>query len=311
VLNNKPIRILNFDGSVVKQTRLLRSYKNDILDLTDLGPQARYYSTAKTRDAIKRRISGSEKNSVTFLGSGDFHHISEILLNRFDEPLSVISFDFHPDWDTMPPRYGCGSWVTEVLKRKRNISKFILLGVSSNDISGFGINSGYLSSLRDNRVEIYPYAHKPSRTFLKKVPENASLNVRRGIFFNTIYWRELINKNPAEFFQGLLNRIRTKDVYVSIDKDCLKADFSLTNWEEGKFSLDELLLLLKLIRENLNIVGLDITGDYSPIAVRGIFKKIASYLDHPRGVKANTLPESVVTAVNENTNLKILQLFDS
>jgi arginase family enzyme len=310
VLNNS-IRILNFDDSILQQKRLLQQFKFNIVDFKDLGPQARYFSTFKTRNIIERRIRDSEKNSLTFLGSGDFHHISEILISRFDEPMSVIMFDFHPDWDTSPPRYGCGSWVTEVLKKKNNISKFILLGVSSSDLKSFGINRGYLAPLKDNRVEIYPYAHAPSRTFLKKVPQNVSVKVKRGIFFNTIYWQELKNKDFADFFQDLLKRIPRKDVYVSIDKDCLKNGSALTNWEEGRFSLEEFLLLLKLIKENLNIVGLDITGDYSPILVRGLFKRIASYLDHPKDIKAYHLDEASITALNEETNLKILKLISS
>ena len=117
MLNNS-IRILNFDDSVVKQKKLLAAYKNEILDLKNLRSIARNWVNPKTRGLIENRIKDSAINSITFLGSGDFHHISEILISRFKEPLTVISFDFHPDWDTLPPRFGCGSWVSEVLKRK-------------------------------------------------------------------------------------------------------------------------------------------------------------------------------------------------
>jgi arginase family enzyme len=306
----KSIRILNFDDSITKQKNLLSQYENQVLDLKDLGMQARCWVNSNIRSVIQKRIQNSPKNSITFLGSGDFHHVTELLLAQFDEPLSVITFDFHPDWDTLPPRFGCGSWVNEVLKRK-NIAKFILLGVSSADISSFNIQSGNLSSLKDDRVEIYPYSHHPSLIFLKKIPENVSVKTGKRLFFNRIYWDELKNKNLEDFFQNLLKRMPTRKVYVSIDKDCLSNDYALTNWEEGKFSLEEILRLLKLIKQNLDIAGLDITGDYSPIAVKGIFKKITSHLDHPKDIKANTLPESFITALNEETNLKILKLLNS
>jgi len=58
-------------------------------------------------------------------------------------------------------------------------------------------------------------------------------------------------------------------------------------------------------------VGLDITGDYSPILGRGLFKRIASYLDHPKDIKAYHLDEASITALNEETNLKILKLISS
>lgn len=308
MLNNS-IRVLNFDDSILKQKKIFTRYKFEVLDLKGIGPIARNWVNLKTRGIIEGRIKNSAKNSVTFLGSGDYHHISEILISRFDEPISVIDFDFHPDWALMPPRFGCGSWVNEVL-RKKNILKFIMLGVSSSDLSSPDIQAGNLGLLKDGRVEIYPYEHKPSRTFLKIIPKNASLTIKNGIVFNRIYWSELKDKNLNDFFYELLKRIRQKRVYVSIDKDCLKNEYALTNWEEGKFSLDELLFLLKLIKENLDIVGLDISGDYSPVSVKGVVKKIASYLDHPKRIKAATLPEPVVTSINEETNLKILEVLN-
>lgn len=307
---NKSIRILNFDDSIIKQKNLLLGYENEVWDLKDLGMSVRFWMNSAVRSLIEKRIRNSTRNLITFLGSGDFHHITELLVARFDKPISVISFDFHPDWEVFGPRFGCGSWVSEVLNRK-NILKFVLLGTSSKDISSFNIQGANLSSLKDGRLEIYPYSHQPSVVFLKKIPKNVSVRIENGLFFNKIYWDELKNKKLEDFFQNLLKRMPTREVYVSIDKDCLNNDYSLTNWEEGGFSLDELLLFLKMIKENLDIVGLDITGDYSPISVKGTFKKIASYLDHPKGIQANTLPDSFITERNEDTNLKILQLLNS
>ena len=301
------IRILNFDDSVVKQSKLLSRYAHEIIDLRPLGPSVRLFMDAKARQAVLGRINSSPKNSINFLGSGDFHHISELLISRFDEPISVIDFDLHPDWDILPPRYGCGSWVSPVLKRD-NIAKFVLLGASSTDIDSFSIQRGNLNSLRDNRVEIYPYAHKPSSVFLKKIPANVSINIRSGALFNKIYWDELKNKDLNNFMKELLGRFRVKKVYISIDKDCLTSKFALTNWEEGLFSLDQLLLVLKLIKENTEIVAADITGEYSPILIKGLFKKFASYLDHPKKVKAQIISQAEVNAVNEETNLRIMQV---
>jgi len=304
---NKTIRILNFDDSILKQQKLISRYDNEIIDLKELGPLVRLWMNKKARKEIEERIRGSSRNSVTFLGSGDFHHISSILVNRFREPLSVIIFDFHPDWDTLPPHLGCGSWVNQVLKNK-NIEKCILIGVSSDDISSWWVESGNLGFLKSDRVEIYPYVHKPSKVFFKSIPPNSSFEFRKHLLFNEIYWSELKNKNLKDFFLSLLKRIPTKEVYISIDKDCLKKDSALTNWEEGYLSLGELLLMLKLIKENLDIVALDITGDYSKICINSRFKRIFSYLDHPRELTADKFPQSLVSAINEETNLKILQL---
>lgn len=304
---DKKIRILNFDQSIVKQRGLLEKYESDIIDLKDLEGRARYWLNSRDRKIIEERIIGSAKDAVTFLGSGDFHQISEILINSFSQPLSLILFDFHPEWDTLSPRFSCGSWLNQVLKRK-NALKVILIGVSSEDISTFNINSGNLKSLRENRVEIYPYTHAPSKVFFKKVPQNLSVRIERSLFFDTIHWHELAGEDLTEFFEKIFYRLPSKDVYVSIDKDCLNYDSALTNWEEGRFSLEQLLLMLKLIKENFNIIGLDVTGDYSQIHLSGLTKRIISYWDHPKDIKPLKVSQEFISAVNEKTNLKILEL---
>ncbi len=307
---DKTLRILNLDGSIVKQQLLVSKYNPEIIDLRDLGPLARLWMNEKVRDRIKERIQGSSRGSVTFYGSGDFHHISSILINQFQDPISVIVFDFHPDWDTLPPRIGCGSWVNQILK-KENVKKCALIGVSSDDISSWWVQSGNLDSLENNRVEIYPYAHKPSKAFFKRIPQNISFDFRNRLLFNEIYWNELKNKNQEDFFLSLLKRLPTKQVYISIDKDCLKKDNALTNWEEGYLSLEELLAMLKLIKDNLDIVGVDITGDYSKVSIKGKIKGMFSRLDHPRRLDVNKLSESAITATNESANLRIAQLLTS
>ena len=303
----KELRILNFDDSITKQGGLLEAYPHRILDLRESGPAVRCWMDKSGRSIIADRICGSEKSAVTFLGSGDFHHISEVLISQFIDPLSVFVFDAHPDWDILPPRFGCGSWVSEVLKKK-NVLKLVLLGVSSGDISSLSIHFGNRGALSGDRLEIYPSEHPPTRVFFRGVPENASLEVERVFFSRRIRWSELSKTGLADFFQGLLQRLPVKQAYISLDKDCLQGGFALTNWEEGKLPLEELLLLLGLIRDNLEIVGFDITGDYSPALTAGAIRKFASRLDHPRRVRALDCPESEVSSINEGTNRRILEL---
>lgn len=310
IMLNKSIRILNFDDSILKQQNLISRYKTEIIDLKDLGPRARIWLDQKTKKEIEKRIQGSAKNSVTFSGSGDFHQVSHILMNQFDEPFSVILFDFHPDWDILPPRLGCGSWVSESLKNK-NILKFILIGVSSKDLSSPWIQTGNLYSLKGDRVEIYPYSHRPSIAFFKRIPENSSIKIKKVLFLNRIYWNQLQGRNLTELFLLILKRFPTPKVYLSIDKDCLSNEHALTNWEEGGLSLGELCLMLKLIKENLDIIGVDIVGDYSEISVRGKLKKIISYLDHPESLKTKYLSDTFMNEINEATNLRILELLNS
>ena len=304
------IRILNFDGSLSQQDNLIRQFQPVITDLKKIAPYCRHWMSAGTARKLKTPLDLRFKNSITFLGSGDFHHISSLLIEQFSMPLSVIVFDHHPDWDILPPKFGCGSWVSRILE-KQNIVKVILLGTSSEDISWPGIQSANLASLKDNRMEIYPYSHGPTRVLFRKVPENISIKSKRGLCYSDIYWQELKNSNISDFFPQLIKRIATPQVYVSIDKDCLRSAYSLTNWEEGSFELEDLLTMLKLIRKNFDIVGLDITGDYSPAQALGKIKTLFSRLDHPQDYTAKGRPEALINSLNEHTNTAILQALKS
>jgi len=304
------IRLLDFDGSVKSQNKLILKYNAEVLDLKDLASASRLWMNQRTADLISKRIKGSSFNKATFLGSGDFHHLSSLLLNQINEPLTLIVFDFHPDWDILPPRLGCGSWVTQALKNKY-ISKCLIIGASSTDLSWPLIQSANLNSLNNDRLEIYPYLHNSTRVFLRNIPENKSVSFQKSFLSTKISWSNLKYKNLDEFFRSLVLALETKKAYVSIDKDCLLNDYALTNWEEGRLSLDQLLIMLRMIKNNLDIVGLDITGDYSKNSAIGIVKGVISRLDHPQVVKADNLPQDFITAINESTNLKILEVLNS
>ncbi len=302
----RSVRILNFDSSITEQHNLIQRFNPAIIDLRAIGLRCRLWMNAATAAKIRESLDPSLKASVTFFGSGDFHHISSLLIRQFDEPISVIIFDHHPDWDILPPKFGCGSWVSRILEMP-NVRKVILLGVSSEDISSKGMRTANLAALKEGRLEIYPYAHSPTKVFLRPVPENISFELRRHLLRRSIVWQELKNKNLNDFFLKLIQRLPTRKVYVSIDKDCLASGYSLTNWEEGCFSLDQLLLLLGLVKEKLEIVGLDVTGEYSLPCFANKIKAALSRLDHPRDYSGKGKPQEAINSINEKTNIAILE----
>jgi len=305
-MQSRPVRILDFDSSLTKQHNLIQRFNPSLIDLRAIGSHCRLWMNAATAAKIREYLDPSLKHSVTFLGSGDFHHISSLLISQFSEPISVIIFDHHPDWDILPPKYGCGSWVSRILEMP-NIRKVILLGISSEDISSPGIRTGNLAALKENRLEIYPYSHPPTKVFLRAVPENISWEIHRRLLRSLIVWQELKNKNLNVFLPELIQRLPTRKVYVSIDKDCLTADYSLTNWEAGCLRLEELLFLLGLIKEKLEIAGLDITGEYSPEIFADKIKAAFSRLDHPKDYSAKAKPQETINSLNEKTNIAILE----
>lgn len=260
------VRILDFDGSVIKQKKLLSDYKPEIIDLRYIGPAARFYFNAKCREEVKERIGASNRGAVHFLGSGDFHHISEILINAIDGPIVLFDFDFHPDWSIIAPRYSCGSWFREVLKNE-NVSKCLLAGVP---------HLGPISR----------FAH--------------------FALFRKVYCSDE-GKGLGKTILKMANDLSIRKAYITIDKDCLDKRYALTNWHEGKFTLEQLTSALKTIKENFEIIGADITGEYSEIEVKGAVKKVISYFNHPRNFSARDTLRSRIDAINEAANLTILE----
>jgi arginase family enzyme len=302
-----PVRVLNFDDSLVRQNQLIKQFAPKFTGLREFAPSCRQGMNGATARSLKSKLDPALKSAITFLGSGDFHHISSLLLEQFEEPISLIVFDHHPDWDIMPPRYGCGSWVTRAL-RMPNLKKVVLLGISSQDISTFAIQTGNLSALKNDRVEIYPYYHPPTKVIFRKVPDNCSIAVKHGVFVSEIRWSQLKGRELSEFMVQLMARIPTKRIYISIDKDCLSSEFALTNWQEGHFKLDELLFLLKSLKNNFSLAGVDITGEYSPAGtIQGWIKAKLSALDHPNDYTARNHSEIEIDTVNERTNIRILE----
>ncbi|MBF0489585.1 MAG: arginase family protein [Candidatus Omnitrophica bacterium] len=300
------IRILNFDNSLLEQKNLLKKLTPKIADFTRFGLDSRIWLNQKLADTIYQSLDPTLKHCPTFLGSGDYHHLSGLLIQQFKEPLTVIVFDHHPDWDILPPRLACASWVTYILKRP-NIKKVILIGISSEDISTRIINTGNLKAFEQDRLEIYPYHHRPTHVFFRKVPANHSNTIEGTPPFSIIHWRELIKDNITKALEEIICRITTEHVYISIDKDCLKSPYAKTNWEEGCLELSDLLLMLQIIKGRCEIVGFDVTGEFSIPVLMDVIKKTYMSLDRHKEYTAKNHTKEDITMTNEKTNLEIIR----
>ena len=87
----------------------------EAVDVKAWGPRLRFSAPSREVENFYREI---EPQLAPFLlyGSGDFHYLTALWLRRVREPVTVISFDNHPDWDIRPPRWCCGSWVNRALE---------------------------------------------------------------------------------------------------------------------------------------------------------------------------------------------------
>jgi hypothetical protein len=97
----------------------------------------------------------------------------------------------------------------------------------------------------------------------------------------------ILRENWRQHFEQFATDLRGRGVYVAIDLDCLRAEEAVTNWENGRFTIVDLVWALEKLRQSARIVGGDICGAYSEPAFARWKQRFASEWDHPK----LTLPE--------------------
>jgi hypothetical protein len=88
--------------------------------------------------------------------------------------------------------------------------------------------------------------------------------------------------NWREHFNEFLKTVSNENVYVTLDLDCLDANEAVTNWEAGRFKIEDLEWALAKLGESSRIIGGDICGAYSPPSYARFKQRFAAEFDHPK-----------------------------
>ena len=219
MLNN--ITVLDFDQTYEKQSFLKDQHVHRIN--LQAVPSTNLFCERGTLRNIARKIG--DTNKVTFIGNGNYHYISYILLSKIQQPFTLVLFDHHTDTLKSPSEdlISCGSWVLESLERLPNLMKVLIIGISEE-------GEKYIPPSIDGKVMLY------TKHFLR------------------------LNFNKA--LHSILKEISTDLVYISIDKDVLDRKEAITAWDHGNMRLRQLLIIVKEIMKYRKISGIDICGEY-------------------------------------------------
>ena len=195
-------------------------------------------------------------------GSGDFHYLTALRLRPIGEPIVVVSFDNHPDWDVRPPKWGCGGWVNRALEFP-HVRRVSVWGCGNFECWWPHQIFGNRRAERAGILEVHPWADdRPAKD-----------RQRKGA---------ILRENWREHFERFLKTIGETSVYVTIDLDCLCAEEAVTNWESGRFAIIDLAWALGKLREFCRIIGGDICGAYSPPKYARWKQRFAAEFDHPK-----------------------------
>ncbi|KFA58027.1 hypothetical protein A9G34_09135 [Gilliamella sp. Choc4-2] len=265
--------ILDFDRSVGQICHA------KTIDFTQWQDAIRFGCTKKTFNRFNHVLQQflPESHGTVLMGSGDFHHISLLLIERLaqqysaDNPIQVVIFDNHPD--NMRYLFGihCGSWVSYVASLPF-VSHVHVLGITSHDIG--------ITHCWENRWA--PLLHKKLTYWSLDV--NVAWAKKMGLghaFRHFITPDDLIANFLSEQYHS------AQPVYMSIDKDVLSEEVIHTNWDQGKLQTYHLLDTISSIKSR--IIGSDITGELSIWQPSNWFKRFLSSLDKQPTISPNDL----------------------
>jgi len=291
------LNLLHLDDALKQQPLFMETCANLQARETEAiqaASMVRLWGKSASIDNLRKQLTSSifrncgSGTVVTFMGSGDFHHVSALLIGMLAEanrePLTVIHFDNHPDWVHFKGGMHCGSWVNRALDLPQ-VEKVITIGVCSHDLKWPQFKHANLKAWRDGKIILFPW-HSPSERFRQ---------------------HDIEAVGEDDFLESLASLITTRNVYITIDKDVLSHRDAITNWDQGKMPLARLLGIVGSVLERHHAIGIDVTGDYSAPHYAGrmhhvALKKLESMLDQP---KQPIVLENAAN-VNQMSNMALL-----
>src|SRR5262249_55031436 len=92
-------------------------------------------------------------------------------------------------------------------------------------------------------------------------------------------------------------------LYVSLDRDVMRADEAVVNWDSGRLLAREVLEVLgAFVAASAGLAGMDVVGDWSPVRVKGLLRTFLHGAEHPR----LTVDPSRAREVNQELNLQLV-----
>lgn len=194
-------------------------------------------------------------------GSGDFHHLAALWLRRWEEPFTLVSFDNHPDWDTRPPHWCCGSWVSRALGLPM-LEEATVWGCGNFELEWPGRLFANHRGLRSGRLKVRPWSERLT------APQR---------------WPSLRRENWRDAFLEYAKQLTGRQVYITVDLDCLRAEEAATNWENGLFYASDVAWALEQLHRHAGkVIGGDLCGAFSPPAYARLPQRVAATWDHPK-----------------------------
>jgi hypothetical protein len=289
------VRILDLDGSVAQQSRLLVASAAEVVPLQDWGPRLRMscsFARFRRFEQSLARCLGADP-AVTFYGSGDFHHVSLALVRRITTPFNLLVIDKHPDWMCNIPFLHCGTWL-------RHASRLPLLRRVFHVGGDLDFDNAWRwlapsADLRRRKIVVFPAVRRFEGRPWDRVP---NVPLRDG-------GEPVTAERVGRLLRPFAESLARVPLYVSLDKDVLTAEDAVVNWDSGHLRTEEVTAVLTAFASAARgrVLGADVPGDWSPVRLGGALRRVLHWTEHP----PLAVDPAEANRVNERTNLALFQ----
>lgn len=229
-----------------------------------------------------------EAYGTVCMGSGDFHHLSHLLLQRLrpTQPVDVVVLDNHPDNMRFPFGIHCGSWVMHAA-RLPQVRCVHVLGITSSDVSWRHAWENHFRPLLGGKLRYWTIGVDTTWA------QRTGLGKRFSAFDNA---PALVDR----FISAIPNDM-PGPVYLSIDKDVFAPEVARTNWDQGVFELSDARRLIDGLTGR--IVASDITGEISIHRYATRWKRWLSAMDQQPDISPDDLSRWQAQQIDVNRQL--------
>lgn len=297
-------RVVGLDDSIVRQTLLMQRSSAAVLRLSDWGANLRIacgHGLFGRFEQRLTRLAGSSHDAapfLTFLGSGDFHHVTLALLRRLTGPFNLLVIDNHPDWMRGIPLLHCGTWLFHAALLP-GVQRIFHLGGEVDFDNAYRWLAPW-PMIRSAKIVVGP----ARRRF-------------RGRWWDRIHHQPLrrcagepvSHASIEDWLAPYRWELAARPLYISLDKDVLTASEAVVNWDSGQLTVPELLAILETLRKVVGgeLLGMDVVGDWSPIRLHGVLRRTLHWIEHP----AQAIDPDEAARRNETLNLRLLDCLSS
>jgi hypothetical protein len=293
------IRVLDLDGSLPLQDEFVARCKPTVLTAREWGQAIRLACSFGRFRRFERELTSlfqdtnEAQPAITFYGSGDFHHVSLALVRRLSMPINLLVLDNHPDWMRGVPFLHCGTWLNHA-SRLPGIGRIFHVG-GDVDFDNYYQWMAPWGLLRSGKIIAFP-ATRPFHHGAWSAVPNKPIRPQRDVPVSPDRIQKLLDPFRTE--------LASRPLYISLDKDVLREKDAVVNWDSGRLTLAEVIDLVQAFMSAAQgrLAGLDITGDWSPVRLRGWLRHFMHLTEHP----ALAIDVNDATRRNERTNLALM-----